>query len=164
MAGRPGAVETSPYRKEIEEMIAEGKPDSVIVRWLKEQGTPITRQTISSYRKNSFNIPEEATREYQAKQSIIRKDKAVKKQVSDLDYCDNIIKLADKVKLKVDHNNKITELDIKKLGLQAIKTKQNIFKQGGEDDNEFTIRIIGVDSDEDDNLETEPETESDHQS
>ena len=46
-------------------------------------------------------------------------------------------------------------MDVNKIALQAIKTKNDIIKQGSEDDKEFTIRIIGVDSDETDNMETE---------
>lgn len=160
------AVERSPNRTGIDERLEEGVTPRAISEWLKTLDPPenISHVAIHNYRKNKFNINKEATIKYNQKKSKERLDKASDKVVSDIEYCDNIIELADKVNLKVDHDNRITELDIKKLGLQAIKTKQDVFKQGGDDDNEFTIRIIGVDSDENDNLEAQPETESKHQS
>jgi hypothetical protein len=68
------------------------------------------------------------------------------------------VQIANKAGLEVD--DKTSKLDVNRLALQAIKTKQEIFKQGSEDEKEFTIIIKGVDSDETDNLETEQETES----
>jgi hypothetical protein len=161
------AVEQSKNRLEIDNLLKEGKSPRFISDWLKnlkEGAESISHTAINNYKKKKFNVEKEAVLKYNETKSKELLDEASDKVVSDLKYCDNIIELADKIDLKVDHKNRITELDIKKLGLQAIKTKQDIFKQGGDDDNEFTIRIIGVDSDEDDNLEAQPETESEHQS
>jgi hypothetical protein len=149
------SVESSPFRKEIEEYLLDGKSARYISEWLKEQGESISHTAINNYKKGAFNIHAEASEEYRKIESKKRKEKGVKKIVSDLEFCDNIIALADKVDLKVDPKKGISELDIKKLGLQSIKTKQDIFKQGSDDEKEFTIKIIGVDSDENDNVETE---------
>jgi len=143
-------------------MILEGKSSRQISKWLKEHNEEISHNTINRYRKQDFNIQSEAVTQYNERLSQKRKEKGVNETVSDLEYCDEIIQLAHKTRLKPDKAT--SELDIKKLGLQAIKIKQEIFKQGGDADNEFTIKIIGVDSDEDDNLEAQPETESEHQS
>lgn len=156
------SIITSIFRKEIEEMILEGKSSRQISKWLKEHDEDISHTSINTYKKKEFNIQSEAVKQYNDKLSQKRKDKGVEDVVSDLDYCDEIIQLAHKTKLRVDPTNKVTELDIKKLGLSAVKIKQEIFKQGGNDDNDFTIRIIGVDSDEDDNLETQSETRTEH--
>jgi hypothetical protein len=156
------SIKTSPFRKEIEEMILEGKSSREISKWLKEHDVLISHNTINRYRKTDFNIQAEAVTQYNERLSQKRKEKGVNETVSDLEYCDEIIQLAHKTQLKADKNT--SELDIKKLGLQAIKTKQDIFKQGGDADNEFTIKIVGVDNDgEDDNLETKPEAEEEHQ-
>lgn len=144
------AVLTSPFRKEIEGMILEGKSSRNISNWLKEQGENIGYGAINSYRNNHFNPKKNAKQRYQEKKSTERLDKAVDKIVSDLEYCDDIVQLASKINLKVDHDNKITEMDIKKLGLTAIRTKNEILKAGEEQDKEFTIRIISVDTDETD--------------
>lgn len=156
------SIKQSPFRKEIEEMILEGKSSRKISKWLKEHDEDISHNTINRYRKKDFNIQHEAVSQYTEKLSQKRKQKGIDGTVSDLEYCDELIQLAHDTNLKVDHKNKVTELDIKKLGLQAVKTKQEIFKQGGDDDKELTIRIIGVDSDEDNNMETEPETSKQH--
>lgn len=160
------AVEQSPNRLEIDKLLKEGKSPRFISDWLKklkENPESISHTAINNYKKKKFNFKKEAKLKYNEKKSKELLNEAVNETVSDLEFCDNIIALANKIDLKVDPKNKITELDIKKLGLQAIKTKQDVFKQGGDADNEFTIRIIGVDSDEDDNLEAQPETESKHQ-
>ncbi|MDZ4172141.1 MAG: hypothetical protein U1C19_08230, partial [Methanobacteriaceae archaeon] len=120
-----------------------------------EYNEKISHTAINNYRKKHLNVKKEATIKYHEKRSKEVKNEHIKKTVSDLEYCDDIINLAHKVNIKVDHENRITELDIKRLGLQAIKAKNEIFKQGSDDDKEFTIKIIGVDSDETDNLETE---------
>jgi len=161
--GRPNAVESSPFRKEIEEYMLEGKTIPFIIDFLDKNNVPISESTLRRYKKK-FNPHREAMQEYSDKESENRFNAAKDKVVSDLDYCDKIIQLADEVDLKVDHKNKITELDIKKLGLQAIRTKQEIFKQGTEEDREFKIIIESVDSDESDQMETEQETSEEHSS
>lgn len=95
MAGRPGAVEKSVYRKEIEEMIQEGKPDQFISDWLKGKGAPISRQTINKYRNTKFNITLKAREKYNEEQSRKRLDEAVDEQVDDIKKIDSIIAQVD---------------------------------------------------------------------
>jgi hypothetical protein len=128
MAGRPSAVEKSPYKKEIEEMITEGKPDTYIVEWLKDNGAPISRPTINKYRNKDFNFKAEAVKEYQKQESKKRFNKAKNKIVSDLNFLDGIIETADGIGLSVDEEQGITNLDIKKIGIQAVKVKHDITK------------------------------------
>jgi rRNA maturation endonuclease Nob1 len=117
---KKSAVIKSPYRKEIEEMIIEGKSSRYISEWLKDQNESISHTAI--------NIPMEAVREYNKKQSKIRKTDAVEKKVTEIEYCDDIIHAASKVGIHVDLDKNITNLDIKKLGLQAVKVKHDITK------------------------------------
>lgn len=91
MAGRPNAVEISPYRKEIEEMLKEGKPDTFIAEWLKDKGHPISRQTINSYKNNKFNITLEAAKKYYERQRKKRLDEAAEEQVDDIEKIDEFI-------------------------------------------------------------------------
>ncbi|AEG18153.1 hypothetical protein [Methanobacterium paludis] len=128
MAGRPSAVKKSPYKKEIEEMITEGKPDTYIVEWLKENGAPISRPTINKYRKKDFNFKAEAVKEYQKQESKKRFNKAKNKIVSDLNFLDGLIETAAGTELCVDEEQGITSLDINKLGVQAAKVKHDITK------------------------------------
>lgn len=100
MAGRPGAVENSPYRKEIEEMLTEGKPDTDIAHFLKEKGHPISRQTINTYKNTKFNIPVEVRKEYNKRQSKKRLNKAKDKQVNDLEWIDKFLGSIDPENLK----------------------------------------------------------------
>jgi len=91
MAGRPGAVENSPFRKEIEEMLREGKPDTFIEAWLKEKGHPISRKTIGIYKNEKFNITLEAQKEYNNRQSQKRLKTAGSEQADDVEKIDQFI-------------------------------------------------------------------------
>lgn len=157
------AVERSSYRSEIDDLLSEGKSPRFISNWLKnlkKNPESISHTAINTYRKKKFNVAKEATERYHERQSKKKLEDAVEKQVSDLEYCDEIIQLAHKVDLKVDPENKVTELDIKKLGLQAIKTKADLFKQGEGEDHEFIVRIEGVEPDDkDSNVHSVSETE-----
>jgi hypothetical protein len=95
MAGRPGAVENSPYRKEIEEMLKEGKPDTDIAEWLKNKGKPISRVTINKYKNEKFNIPVEARKKYNEKKSKERLNNASNDVVSDIEKIDKFIEMVD---------------------------------------------------------------------
>jgi hypothetical protein len=70
----------------------------------------------------------EAVLEYNKKQSKIRKTDAVDKKISEIEYCDDIINTAAKIGIQVDQDKNITNLDIKKLGLQAVRVKHDITK------------------------------------
>ncbi|OPY27424.1 MAG: hypothetical protein A4E27_00550 [Methanobacterium sp. PtaU1.Bin242] len=154
------AVIRSPNRAKIDRLLEKGESPRFISNWLKSLETPekISHTAINNYKKNHFNINQEATIKYNEKKSKERLGKASDKVVSDLEYCDNIIDLAHKIDLRVDHKNKITELDIKKLGLQAVKTKQEILQQGEPEDKNVRVEIVVVDSDEDNTMEAQPKT------
>lgn len=137
---RPSAVELSPHRREIEEMILEGKSDRAISDWLISVGEKISYGAIFNYRKNRFNIKEEAVKTYNEKKSKERKQKAVGKVVSDLDALDEIIEEGRKLKLDIqnvipDEDTGVTDLDIEKVKIQgknlvirAAKVKHDITK------------------------------------
>jgi DNA-binding CsgD family transcriptional regulator len=128
MMPKKSAVMTNPYRKEIEEMIIEGKSSRQISDWLKDHDESISHTAINNYRKNDYNIKEEAVKEYNKKQSSALKSDAVEKTVSEIEYCDDIINAAAKIGIKIDPKQGISNLDIKKLGLQAVKIKHAITK------------------------------------
>lgn len=100
MAGRPGAVENSPFRKEIEEMLQEGKPDTFIEAWLEERGNPISRKTIGTYKNTKFNTTLETQKKYNEKQSKKRLSEASNKQMSDLEWIDKFLGSLDPEDLK----------------------------------------------------------------
>ncbi len=91
------SVITSPYRKEIEEMLIEGKSPRYISDWLKEQEPRenISHTAINNYKNNHFNVPVEAVKEYNKRQSEKRKKKATIKQVDDLEKIDQFIQNVD---------------------------------------------------------------------
>lgn len=151
------AVERSEYRLNIDNLLLEGKGSRYVSDWLKERGESISHTAINNYRKNKLNVHKEATIRYNEKKSKERMNKAVEKKVSEIEYCDDLIDAAAKVGIYVDPDQNISNLDIKKLGLQAIKIKHEITKDEPED-KEITIKIVGVGSDEDNNMEVEQET------
>lgn len=159
MPGPRSAVEDSPHRKEIEKMIIEGKSPRYISKWLKEleeDPESISHTSINNYKNNKFNVKKDAVKEYNDRQSKARKTRAKNKIVSDLEFLDNIKDIASKVNVTVDEDTKA--LDVVKVGIQAVKAKNEILKSGEGDDKEFTIKIVAVDPDEDDNVEAGKET------
>ncbi|KAF5059397.1 hypothetical protein DSECCO2_336310 [anaerobic digester metagenome] len=123
--GRPSAVESSPYQKEIEEMIKEGKPDTDIADWLKKKGTPISRQTINNYKNKKFNITLAARKKYNEKKSKERLDDAADEQVRDIEKIDEDCDLIDTFLDEIDPSiiEDMDEKDIARLLNNLLKTK-----------------------------------------
>lgn len=157
--GRPSAVEISPYREEIEEMLREGKSPDFIESWLKTVNAPISRSAIYRYKKDKFNIQAEAVKKYNDEKSKERLDVASDDLVDDLKYLDNIINTANKVKLGHDNlyasedgPNELDiekhKLNIKKLGVQATKVRSDILKDDPGDPDINIFNLNGFDDDE----------------
>lgn len=127
------SVITSPYRKEIEEMLIEGKSPRYISEWLKAQEPKenISHTAINNYKNNHFNVPVEAVKEYNKRQSEKRKKKATTKQVDDLEKIDQFIQNVDseiikklEPKEKVQAVNQLLNTKYKILGV--IDDKQSV--------------------------------------
>jgi hypothetical protein len=127
---RPSAVEVSPYREKIEEMIKEGKKDTDISKWTKQNGAYISRQAINGYRNNKFNITEKARRKYQDKKSKERLENAADEQVSDIEKIDKDCDLIDNWLAEIDPSilEDMDEKEIAKLFNQLLKTKDQKIK------------------------------------
>lgn len=91
MSGPKPAVMTSPFRKEIEEMLIEGKSSRTISKWLKEQGEIIGYTAINNYKNNHFDVQSDAIQKYNDTQSKKRKTRAVNRTVKDIEKIDQII-------------------------------------------------------------------------
>ncbi|MCC9262178.1 MAG: DUF3486 family protein [Methanobrevibacter woesei] len=106
--GRPSAVEKSPFRREIEEMLREGKSPDFISRYLKTNGEHISRSAIYRYKKDRFNIQAEAITKYNNLQSRKRLDKASDDLVNDLQIIDKqILEVSGKIDIsKMTENQK----------------------------------------------------------
>lgn len=147
-------IETSVNRSLIDDLLNEGKSSRFISKYLndpkRKHPEVISHSYINKYKNEAWNIDEEAATAYREKEEARikeqeklhkdKKDKAVQKKVKEIEYCDDIIRLAKKVCLQVDDEKKITALDIKKLGLEAVKTKNQITK-GDPPANENHIHI-----------------------
>lgn len=134
MAGRPNAVLNSPYRKEIEEFLRENKPLTFIEKWLKDQGSPISRPTLTKYKKEDFNISLEAQRKYNEKQSKQRLDEASDEQVDDIELIDEILSNVDpKIIIKMLPKDQIQSV------AKLLNTKYKIL--GVIDDGETDVNI-----------------------
>lgn len=128
-------------------MILEGKSDRVISDWLKNAGERISYGAIYNYKRNKFDITKEATLQYNEKQSKKRKQVAVKQKVSEIIFLDDIINLAGKTDLQVDLDSRINELDIKRLGIQAVRAKHEITKDNPEPVVNVKVDLYGVPTD-----------------
>lgn len=89
--GRPSAVEKSPFRREIEEMLREGKSPDFISKYLETNGEHISRSAIYRYKRDKFNIRAEAVTKYNNLQSRKRLDEASDDLVNDLQIIDKQI-------------------------------------------------------------------------
>ena len=141
---RRSAVELSPHRKEIEEMILEGKSDRAISDWLSTVEESISYGAIYNYRRTKFNITKEATLQYNEKESKQRKKKAVAKKIGEIEFLDDIIDLAGKTNLQTGEY--ATPLDVKKLGIQAVRAKHEITKDEPEP-MVFEVNVNGIPTD-----------------
>lgn len=88
---RPNAVLSSPYQKEIEEFILEGKPNSFIAEWLKKKEAPISAHALGRYRNNEFNVQVKAREKYNAQKSKERLEKGSDEIVDDIEYIDTFL-------------------------------------------------------------------------
>lgn len=118
------------YRKELDQMLHEGIPYTRISKWLKDRGVGISRNTISKYHKNCFDVDGKAVNIYLERQieSEERLEEAVNKQVS-------VIELYDKL-IQAGINTNIDLLDPKgkiDASLKAAKQKQELLDRSGED-------------------------------
>jgi hypothetical protein len=95
------AVEQSPCRRQIEEMILSGETDRYISDWTREHDCYISKSAINNYRQK-FNPNKKARQKYHEKKSKERLDKATEKILSDLEFCDKVKDIASKVNVKVD--------------------------------------------------------------
>ena len=60
----PRSIMASKYRKEIDQMLKDGDSYTAISNWLRNEGEPIGRNTISKYHKFCFNINDAAAEIY----------------------------------------------------------------------------------------------------
>lgn len=106
--GRPSAVEKSPFRREIEEMLREGKSPDFISKYLETNGEHISRSAIYRYKRDKFNIRAEAITKYNNLQSHKRLDEASDDLVNDLQIIDKqILEVSGKIDIsKMTENQK----------------------------------------------------------
>jgi hypothetical protein len=127
ITGRPSAVEISPHRKEIEEMLREGKSPDFISTWLKNLGVSISRSAIYRYKKDKFNIKAEAIRKYNDEKSQERLDGASDKKLDTVKYRDKLIKKGQETGF-FDMSDK----EIHEIALKAAKQNDDFFKDDPE--------------------------------
>lgn len=134
---RPNAIKSSKYRKQIDDMLAQGETYTNIHKWLKKKSVSISRQTISNYHKNDFNIHDTAVEIYNDKHSKNALNDAAEKEVDVLEYYDKLIE-------KGQNTNFVEMSDKEKheLALKAAKQKSDYLKN----EPEAPTFIFGLDS------------------
>lgn len=148
--GRPSAVEKSTFRREIEEMLREGKSPDFISTYLKTNGEEISRSAIYRYKRDKFNIQAEAITKYNNEQSRRRLDEASDDLVSDLQIIDKqILEVSGKIDVdKMTENQKaiyftnLINAKYKILGHDESNVEVNVNNQLSSDFNEDKIRTI----------------------
>lgn len=120
---RPNAVKSSRFRKQIDDMLANGETYTNIHKWLKKEGDNISRQTISNYYKNDFNIHDTAVEIYNDENSKENLNKAARKEVDVLEYYDKLIEKGQNTSF-VD----VSDKEKHELALKAGKQKTDYLK------------------------------------
>lgn len=124
----PPSIKDSPYYNDINMLLMDGQSYSFISKWLKDMGENISRQTISRYHKEHYNVDKEVSIQYQEiqAQEILRE--GVQARMSDLDILDRIIQKMGQVNLSNIPPDKLVDL-----GLKALKNKKEILDASDED-------------------------------
>ena len=155
------AVEKSEHRDLIDDLLLGGKSPRVVSTYLKNEfNEHISHTAINNYRKNKLNIPKEVAIEYTKKKeaekkqeikSKSKKNRAVKKGVSDLEKLDEFIEESFNTRIDIDRlvddpncdQVKVEGLKLKmrQQGISAVNAKTNILKQ---DDTNVEINIDEV--------------------
>jgi len=126
----PLSIIRSQYRKDIDQMLLDGIPYTRIVKWLKDRGEGISRNTISKYKRECFNVEDKAVNIYLDEQlkSEERFEDAVAKEVG-------VLKLYDKfISATMDVNTDLlTPKELVDAGLKSAKQKSEVLDRSGED-------------------------------
>lgn len=122
----PLRIRDNQYKKEIDEMIIEGRSHAFISDWLKEHGDPVSRQTIGKYHKFCFNINEEAVKVYQEKINKPFNDE-VQRTVSTLELYDKFIAAGESINPSAINEDKMADL-----ALKAAKQREDFLEAHGD--------------------------------
>ena len=133
--GRPSKVKISKFRKDIDDLLIEGKSPKYISDWLKSRNESISQDTIRRYRDKDFNIAVNARRKIAEEESKERLDKASDKVVDDIHNIDDELS-----NIEVD-TSRMTESQkgSYKLGLLNMK-----YKILGYDKSEININPVPI--------------------
>lgn len=143
------AVERSEHRNEIDDLLLNGQSPRNVSEYLKkEYGESISHTAINNYKKKHLNVEKEAAIIYNQKVSEKKKNKAVKKAVSDLEKLDQIIDDSLNTQIDIERLEKdstvdqarVEDLKLKKRkqAIEAINVKNNILKN---DDKQIDVNI-----------------------
>lgn len=159
------AVERSEHRDEIDDLLLAGESPRFVSAWLKNTYNEyISHTAINNYRKKNLNVVQEAAIEYKKrkqekeaakkkqqesdKRSKTKKDRTVRKTVSDLEKLDVIIEDSYKTDIdieRLEHDPDVDQVQVEKLklqkrkqGIDAINAKTNILKN---DDTNIEVNV-----------------------
>ena len=133
----PRTIENSKYRKEIDDMLADGKSINQINKWLREHGEGISRQSLTKYHKYCFNVAAKAEEVYTQEQSEEKLIDAAKKEVNALKLYDKIISEAMNV-----NTGAVDPVRLLDLALKAGKQRQEHIEAVGDQYEEERIQVL----------------------
>lgn len=136
----PKSIERSLYRKELDDMLAEGEMSySKIEAWFREHGEAVSRQAVSKYHKFCFNVNAKAVELYEEEKnsSEDRLIEAAKKEVNALKLYDKIISEAMNVATGAVDPARLIDL-----ALKASKQRQEHIEAVGDLHEEERIQIL----------------------
>ena len=133
----PRTIENSKYRKEIDDMLSEGKSINHINKWLREHGEGISRQSLTTYHKFCFNINAKAEELYTQEQSEEKLVEAARKEVNALKLYDKIISEAMNV-----NTGAVDPVRLLDLALKAGKQRQEHIDAVGDQYEEERIQVL----------------------
>jgi hypothetical protein len=133
----PGPIARSEFRKEIDDMLAEGETYVAISNWLRNNGEVISRELLSKYHRFCFNPNVKAVELYTQKDSEARLTEAAKKQVNTLQLYDKLIEAGSDVRPSlVDERSRID------FALKAAKQREDFLREHGDTTAEEQTQIL----------------------
>lgn len=133
----PGPIARSEYRKEIDDMLANGDTYVAISNWLRNNGEVISRNLLAKYHKFCFNINDKAAMIYNQAASEARLEEEAVKAAITLQLCDKYLEMGMEVNpYNLDDKSKA------EIALKAAKQREDFLKEHGDRDAEIQTQLL----------------------
>lgn len=130
----PLVISNNPFKKELTDMLLEGKSIKQVVQFLEEMGHPVSRNTLGKYKREELDINAKAVDVYLEETKLNEK---VEEQVSTLKLYDKIIQAGASI-----NTTMIDEARLLDSSLKAAKQKEDFLREHGDKESEIQSQLL----------------------